>query len=177
MIFEESRRLRELPPYLFAEIDRKIQEKRDQGKDVISLGIGDPDMPTPPGIINELIKESKNPENHRYPSSYGMDGFKNAVADYYKKRFGVILDPSTEVITLSGAKEGIANIAYVYIDSSDYVLVPDPSYPVYDIGTMFAGGNSYMVPMEEKNGYIIDLESIDRGIAEKAKNDAYKLSQ
>jgi LL-diaminopimelate aminotransferase len=169
MKFEESRRLRDLPPYLFAEIDRKIQKKRQDGVDVISLGIGDPDIPTPDGIIMELKKEAENPENHRYPSSYGMDGFRKAAAGYYKDRFGVELDPSSEVITLSGAKEGIANIAYTYIDSGDYVLVPDPSYPVYDIGTMFAGGKTHIMPMEERNGYLIDLDSIDRKIARRAK--------
>jgi LL-diaminopimelate aminotransferase len=117
----------------------------------------------------ELKKEAENPENHRYPSSYGMDGFRKAAAGYYKDRFGVELDPSSEVITLSGAKEGIANIAYTYIDSGDYVLVPDPSYPVYDIGTMFAGGKTHIMPMEERNGYLIDLDSIDRKIARRAK--------
>jgi len=169
MKFEESSRLRQLPPYLFAEIDKKIQEKKKEGIDVISLGIGDPDIPTPEGIIKELQKEAENPANHQYPSSYGMDGFKVAVAGYYKERFGVALDPSTEIITLSGAKEGIANIAYTYIDSGDYVLVPDPSYPVYNIGTMFAGGITRTMPMEEKNGYIIDLDSIDKDIAKKSK--------
>jgi LL-diaminopimelate aminotransferase len=169
MKFEESSRLKKLPPYLFAEIDKKIQKKKRNGIDVISLGIGDPDIPTPEGIIKELQKEAENPVNHQYPSSYGMDGFKEAVADYYKERFGVSLDPSTEVVTLSGAKEGIANIAYTYIDNGDYVLVPDPSYPVYDIGTMFAGGKTHTMPMEEENGYIIDLDSIDKDIAKKSK--------
>jgi len=169
MTFEESRRLKELPPYLFAEIDKIIQKKRSEGIDVISLGIGDPDIPTPDGIIKELQKEAKNPRNHKYPSSYGMDSFKRSVADYYMQRFNVSIDPQTEVIPLFGAKEGIANIAYVYIDNGDYVLIPDPSYPVYAIGTMFAGGFIYTMPMEEKNDYIIDLGRIDVKIAKKAK--------
>jgi len=169
MIFEESRRLKELPPYLFAEIDKIIQKKRIDGIDVISLGIGDPDIPTPDGIIKELQKEAKNPRNHQYPSSYGMDSFKRSVADYYMQRFKVSIDPETEAIPLFGAKEGIANIAYVYIDNGDYVLIPDPSYPVYAIGTMFAGGLTYTMPMEEKNDYIIDLDKIDSKIAKKAK--------
>ncbi len=169
MIFEESRRLKELPPYLFAEIDKIIQKKRNEGIDVISLGIGDPDIPTPEGIIEELQKEAENPENHQYPSSYGMDLFKKSVADYYMQRFGVSIDPETEVIPLFGVKEGVANIAYVYIDNGDYVLIPDPSYPVYSIGTMFAGGLTYTMPMEEKNDYIIDLDKIDPAIAKKAK--------
>jgi len=169
MIFEESRRLKELPPYLFAEIDKIIQKKRSEGIDVISLGIGDPDIPTPNGIIKELQKEAENPRNHQYPSSYGMDSFKRSVADYYMQRFNVSLDPQTEVIPLLGAKEGIASIAYVYIDNGDYVLIPDPSYPVYAIGTMFAGGLAYTMPMDEKNDYIIDLDSINPKIAKKAK--------
>ena len=169
MRFEESRRLKELPPYLFAEIDKKILEKKEKGIDVISLGIGDPDIPTPYGIIKELQKQAEIPENHRYPSSYGMEVFKQAVAIYYKKRFGVELDPKTEVITLSGAKEGIANIAYTFVDSGDYVLIPDPSYPVYDIGTIFAGGIPHIMPMEEKRGYIIDLDSIDKKTARRSK--------
>jgi len=169
MRFEESHRLKELPQYLFAEIDKKIQKKKDQGIDVISLGIGDPDIPTPEGIIDELKKEAGNPKNHRYPSSYGMPEFKQAVAEYYNDRFGVIIDPDTEVITLSGAKEGIANIAYTYVDNGDFVLVPDPSYPVYDIGTIFAGGVTMTMPLEDKNNYLIDLESIDKKIAKKSK--------
>ena len=169
MRFEESRRLKDLPPYLFAEIDKKIQKKKHEGIDVISLGIGDPDIPTPEGIIKELQKEAENPINHQYPSSYGMEGFKRAVARYYRERFGVDVDPESEVITLSGAKEGIANIAYTYVDSGDLVLVPDPSYPVYDIGTMFAGGKTHIMPMEEKNDYIIDLDSIDKEAAGRAK--------
>ncbi len=169
MKFEESRRLRELPPYLFAEIDKIIREKRSRGIDVISLGIGDPDIQTPAGIIRELQKEAENPENHRYPSSYGLGYFKEAVAEYYLKRFKIALDPETEIITLIGAKEGIANIAYVFIDEGDYVLIPDPSYPVYSIGTTFAGGKIYSMPLKEENDYLIDLDGIDRKIAKKAK--------
>jgi LL-diaminopimelate aminotransferase len=169
MKIEESKRLKDLPPYLFAEIDKIIKEKRDQGLDVISLGIGDPDIPTPKGIIEALQDEAENPVNHQYPSSYGMDLFREAVADFYMDRFSVKIDPAGEVIPLLGAKEGVANIAYTYVDPGDYVLVPDPSYPVYSIGTMFAGGQTHIMPMEEKNDYIIDLDRIDAGIAAKAK--------
>ena len=169
MKIEESKRLKKLPPYLFAEIDKIIKEKRDQGLDVISLGIGDPDIPTPKGIIDAIQDEVENPVNHQYPSSYGMDLFREAVADFYMDRFSVKIDPANEVIPLLGAKEGIANIAYTYVDPGDYVLVPDPSYPVYSIGTMFAGGQTHIMPMEEKNDYIIDLDKIDKDIAEKAK--------
>ena len=169
MKIEESKRLKDLPPYLFAEIDKIIKEKRDQGLDVISLGIGDPDIPTPKGIIDAIQDEAENPVNHQYPSSYGMDLFREAVADFYMDRFSVKIDPANEVIPLLGAKEGIANIAYTYVDPGDYVLVPDPSYPVYSIGTMFAGGQTHIMPMEEKNDYIIDLDSIDKDIASKTK--------
>ncbi len=169
MKIEESKRLKDLPPYLFAEIDKIIKEKRDQGLDVISLGIGDPDIPTPNGIIEALQDEAENPVNHQYPSSYGMDLFREAVADFYMDRFSVKIDPVNEVIPLLGAKEGLANIAYTYVDPGDYVLVPDPSYPVYSIGTMFAGGHTHIMPMEEKNDYIIDLDRIDKDIAAKAK--------
>jgi len=160
MKIEESKRLKRLPPYLFAEIDKIIKEKRDLGLDVISLGIGDPDIPTPKGIIEALQDEAENPVNHQYPSSYGMELFREAVADFYMDRFGVKIDPADEVI---------ANIAYTFVDPGDYVLVPDPSYPVYSIGTMFAGGQTHIMPMEEKNDYIIDLDRIDAGIAAKAK--------
>ncbi len=169
MKFEESRRLRELPPYLFAEIDRIIRKKRSRGIDVISLGIGDPDIPTPEGIVRKLQKAAENPENHRYPSSYGLDYFKEAVAEYYMKRFKIKLDPETEIISLIGAKEGIANISYVFIDEGDYALIPDPSYPVYSIGTVFAGGRIYSMPLKEENNYLIDLDGIDKKIARKAK--------
>ena len=169
MKIEESQRLKALPPYLFAEIDTIIKEKKNQGLDVISLGIGDPDVPTPKGIIEALQNEAENPVNHQYPSSYGMESFKEAVADFYMDRFGVKIDPGEEVIPLFGSKEGVANIAYTFVDIGDFVLVPDPSYPVYSIGTMFAGGQTCSMPMEEKNDYIIDLERIDKGIAEKAK--------
>jgi LL-diaminopimelate aminotransferase len=169
MKIEESKRLKKLPPYLFAEIDQIIKEKRIQGLDVISLGIGDPDIPTPQGIIKAMQDEAENPVNHQYPSSYGMDCFRETVADFYMKRFNVNLDPDNEVIPLIGAKEGIANIAYTFVDSGDYVLVPDPSYPVYSIGTMFAGGQTHIMPLEEKNDYIIDLDAIDKDIAAKAK--------
>jgi len=169
MKIEESHRLKEIPPYLFAEIDVIIKKKRSQGLDVISLGIGDPDIPTPIGIIEALQNEAENPVNHQYPSSYGMGSFKEAVADFYMDRFSVKIDPDNEVIPLWGAKEGIANIAYTFVDIGDYVLVPDPSYPVYSIGTMFAGGQTHIMPIEEKNDYIIDLERIDKKIAAKAK--------
>jgi LL-diaminopimelate aminotransferase len=169
MFLEEAERLKELPPYLFSEIDRIIGEKRARGEDVISLGIGDPDIPTPQEIIDELYKAAKNPENHRYPSSYGLMLLKEAIAGYYKKRFNVELDPESEIIPLWGSKEGIANVAYAFINPGDFVLVPDPGYLVYKIGTLFAGGISHAMPILEKSNFLVDLDSIDEKVAKKAK--------
>jgi len=169
MAIEEADRLKALPPYLFAEIDRIIQAKREKGEDVISLGIGDPDIPTPDIIIESLYRGAKDSKNHRYPSSYGMNSFKNAVADFYKKRFNVELDPENEIITLWGSKEGIANIAYTFINPGDYSIVPDPGYLVYKIGTMFAGGIPYAVPLKEENKFLMDFSKIDTEIGKKAK--------
>ena len=169
MLFEEADRLKLIPPYLFAEIDRIIDEKRSRGEDVISLGIGDPDLPTPDLIIEELNRQSRNPENHRYPSSYGLKFFKRAVADYYKRRFKVEVDPESEILTLWGSKEGIANIAYTFINTGDYALVPDPGYLVYKIGTLFAGGHFYEMPLLESREFLIDLDAIDSKTAKKSR--------
>jgi len=169
MILKESERLSSIPPYLFAEIDETIKRKKEEGFDVISLGIGDPDTKTADSIVEELCIQARNPKNHRYPSSYGLKELKNAAAKFYKNRFNVDIDPEKEVISLWGSKEGIANIAYTYINPGDIVLAPDPSYPVYRIGTMFAGGKTVMLPLKEENGYLIDFENIDPNIAKKAK--------
>ncbi len=169
MFIEEANRLKELPPYLFAEIDRIINEKKSKGEDVISLGIGDPDIPTPNEIIEELCTQAKNPANHRYPSSYGLIKFKEAAANYYLKRFNVKVDPETEIIPLWGSKEGIANIAYTFINPGDIALVPDPGYLVYKIGTIFAGGTPYELPLKEENKFLINFDEIDKKIAKKAK--------
>ncbi|MGM0367484.1 MAG: LL-diaminopimelate aminotransferase [Actinomycetota bacterium] len=164
----ESDRLKSLPPYLFAEIDEIIKEKKQKGQDVISLGIGDPDIPTPDIIIEALHKSAQNPENHRYPSSYGMPEFREAVIRFYKNRFKVNLTED-EVIPLWGSKEGIANIAYTFVNPGDYVIVPNPSYLVYKIGTMFAGGNSFEVPLVEENNFLMDLSIVDKNISKKTK--------
>jgi len=169
MIFEEAERLKAIPPYLFAEIDRIINEKKARGEDVISLGIGDPDIPTPDLIIEELCKEAKNAANHRYPSSYGLKLFKQAAADYYLRRFNVKIDPETEIITIWGSKEGIANIAYAVINPGDIALVPDPGYLVYKLATMFAGGSCHIMPLREEDDFLVNLDEIDKNVAEKAK--------
>ncbi len=169
MKFTLAERIRKLPPYLFAEIDRKKQEKIDQGVDVIDLGVGDPDMPTPEPIVEAAKKALEKPENHRYPSYVGMIAFREAVARWYKRRFGVELDPSEEVITLIGSKEGIAHFPLAFVDKGDVVLCPDPAYPVYSIGTMFAGGEVYKVPLLEKNNFLPDIDSIPEEVVKRTK--------
>ena len=169
MQFEESERLKMLSPYLFAEMDKIINRKKEEGLDVISLGIGDPDIPTSNDIIEVLCREANNPENHRYPSSYGLKIFNEAVSRFYYERFNVTLNPDREVIPLMGSKEGIASIAYTFINPGDYAIITSPSYLVYKIGTIFAGGIPYAVPLEEKNNFLFNVNDIDPEIAKKAK--------
>jgi len=169
MQFEESERLKILPPYLFAEINKIINRKKEEGLDVISLGIGDPDIPTSNDIIEVLCREANNPENHRYPSSYGLKIFNEAVSRFYYERFNVTLNPDREVIPIMGSKEGISDMAYTYINPNEYAIMTDPSYLVYKISTIFAGGIPYTVPLEEKNNFLFNVEDIDPEIAKKAK--------
>jgi len=164
-----AKRIDKLPPYLFLEISRKIAEKKARGEDVISLAIGDPDTPTPHHVIERLCQAAQDPANHRYPESDGLPEFRRAIAEWYEKRFGVIFDPDKEVLPLIGAKEGVGHIALCFIDPGDTALVPDPSYPVFSIGTMFAGGSSYYMPLTEENDFLPDLDSIPRDVARKAK--------
>ena len=166
---EEAQRIQALPPYLFARIDEKIADAKAKGVDVISLGIGDPDLPTPDHIIDKLVEAARNPENHRYPSYVGMLEFRAAVAEWYKRRSNIILDPKKEVVTLIGSKEGIAHIAFCYINPGDVALIPDPGYPVYGVGTLLAGGVPYIMPLKEENGFLPDLEAIPAEVAHKAK--------
>ena len=166
---QEAKRMQQIPPYLFARIEKKLDELKSQGIDVISFGIGDPDLPTPDFIVAKMAEQIKNPANHQYPSSVGMLSFREAVAAWYGQRFGVSLDPKSEVVALIGSKEGIANINYCYVDPGDINLVPDPGYPVYGIGTMLAGGESYYMPLKEENGYLPDLTAIPPEVAAKAK--------
>ena len=169
MHFEESERLKSLPPYLFAEIDRIINKKKEEGIDIISLGIGDPDIPTLTEVIKTLCREANNPENHRYPSSYGLKIFKEAVAKFYYERFNVTLNPDKEIIPLMGSKEGIPDIAYTYINPGDYVIITDPSYLVYRISAIFAGGVPYAIPIKKEENYLFDVNNISQDIAEKSK--------
>ncbi len=169
MKFTTARRLSSLPVYLFARLDKMIQDKRDKGVDVINLGIGDPDMPTPDYIIDELCKEARNPQNHRYSSYFGMPAFRQAVAQFYRNRFGVQLDGKNEVVMLIGSKEGIGHISWCYVNPGDIALVPDPCYPVYSNGVILAGGDPYWMPLKAENGFLPDLSAIPSDVAKKAK--------
>ena len=164
-----AKRVESLPPYLFVEISKKIAEKKAQGLDVITFAIGDPDVPTPPHILNRLIEAAKDPANHRYPESAGLPELRQAIADWYKSRFGVTLDPEKQVVPPIGGKEGVGHLSFCFIDPGDIALVPDPGYPVYAIGTMFAGGESYYMPLKEENDFLPDLEAIPADVAAKAK--------
>ena len=168
-MIQEATRMQSIPPYLFARIESMIAEKRAEGIDIISLGIGDPDLPTPPPIVEELARAARDPANHQYPSSAGMLTFRQSVAAYYARRFGVELAPATEVCAMIGTKEGIANINYCFVEPGDVNLVPDPSYPVYAIATSLAGGESYYLPLKPEKGYLPDLEAIPVDVLHKAK--------
>ncbi len=164
-----SKRLSRLAPYPFVEISRIIAEKRAAGEDVVTFGIGDPDIPTPPHIIERLVQASYSPPNHRYPETDGLPEMRRAIGDWYEKRFGVKLDPDKEVLPLIGAKEGIGHAAFCFLDPGDVALVPDPAYPVYGVGTMFAGGESHRMPLLEENGWLPDLDAIPPEVARDAR--------
>jgi len=164
-----AKRIEKLPPYLFAEISRKIAEKRAQGVDVISFAVGDPDMPTPSHVVDALCQAARDPANHRYPETDGLPDLRRAIARWYERRFDVSLDPDREVLPLIGSKEGIGHIALCFIDPGDLALVPDPGYPVYSVGTMFAGGDCYFMPLSEENDFLPDLEAIPEAVARRAK--------
>jgi LL-diaminopimelate aminotransferase len=157
---ELAERLGGLPPYLFAEIDKVKDEMRRQGVDLISLGIGDPDIPTPPHIVRALQVAAEKTSNHQYAPYEGTQAFREAVAHWYRRRFGVTLDPATEVMSLIGSKEGIGHLPLAFINPGDVVLIPDPGYPVYHAGTLFAGGESIVMPLHASNGFLPDLRQI-----------------
>lgn len=162
-------RIKHLPPYLFAAIDKAKQEARAKGVDVIDLSVGDPDLPTPAHIIDALDRAARDTSNHQYPSYEGKLTFRTAVADWYKKTFGVDLDPQKEVLTLIGSKEGIAHAPFAFINPGDLALVPDPAYPVYRTAVSFAGGKSVFMPLLRENRFLPDLDAIDPADAKKAK--------
>ena len=161
-------RIEKVPPYLFVGISRKIAEKRAQGIDVISFGIGDPDIPTPENVVNKLRETALDSPNHRYPETDGLPEFRQAVADWYQRRFGISVHPDKETLPLIGAKEGIGHAALCFIEPGDIALVPDPGYPVYSVGTWFAGGECHWMPLLEENGWMPDLDAISGDVADKA---------
>ena len=166
---ELAARLKKLPPYLFAEIDRQKKEARARGVDLIDLGIGDPDLPTPAHVIDALARAAREPKNHRYPDYEGLLAFREAAAAWYRRRFGVTLDPATEVLTLIGSKEGTAHIPLAFVNPGDVVLVPDPGYPVYAAGTWFAGGEPYFLPLRAERGFLPDLDAVPADVLRRAR--------
>jgi LL-diaminopimelate aminotransferase len=164
-----SRRVEHLPPYLFVEINKKIADKRAKGEDVVSFAIGDPDIPTPSHIIDRLCQAAQDPANHRYPETEGLLKLRQAIAEWYSKRFNVSLNADSEVLPLIGSKEGIAHIALCFIDYQDTALVPDPAYPVYSTSTTLAGGRPYYMPLTEQNNFLPDLKRIPADVLKKVK--------
>ncbi|MDI6900366.1 MAG: LL-diaminopimelate aminotransferase [Anaerosomatales bacterium] len=164
-----AQRMADLPPYLFAEIDRKKEAKQAQGIDVISLGIGDPDTPTPEHIVDAMAKAIRNPANHQYPSYVGAKRYREACAEWMRRRFGVALDPATEVLALIGSKEGIAHLFPAFVDPGDYTLVPGVGYPVYHTGGILVGGRTHWMPMTRENGFLADFKSTPADVLAQAK--------
>jgi len=166
---ELARRLNRLPPYLFVEINRKIAELQAKGKDIVDFGIGDPDLPTPSHIIECMCQAAHDPANHRYPETAGLPELRQAIAEWYERRFGVDLDPAKEVLPLIGSKEGIGHTALCFIEPGDLALVPDPGYPPFSLSTILAGGEPYFLPLREENDFLPDFEAIPGDVADRAK--------
>lgn len=165
---EPAGRIKSLPPYLFAAIDEMKRKAIARGVDIINLGIGDPDLPTPAPIIERLKEAAADPKNHQYPSYEGLLSFRQAVADWYKRRFAVSLDPATEVLTLIGSKEGMGHVPLAFVNPGDLVLVPSPGYPVYPVATAFAGGTPHVMPLLKQNRFLPDLTVIPTDVARRA---------
>jgi len=155
-----AKRLDLVPPYLFAELERKIEEQRRAGVDVISLGIGDPDLPTPEPVVRALQQASSSPSTHQYPTNRGLEPFRKAIAVFYNDRFGAEVDPGTEVVPVLGGKEGVAHIALACLDPGDVALAPEPGYPPYTSGPLFAGAEILYLPLREGNGFMPDFEAV-----------------
>ena len=166
---EMANRVKDLPPYLFASIDKMKQEAIQKGVDIINLGVGDPDLPTPSEIVRALQRAVENPAHHQYPSYDGMKSFRQAVSSWYEKRFGVSLDPDQEVLTLIGSKEGIGHIPLALVNPGDGVLIPSPGYPVYQAATLLAGGQPYTFPLLKENGFIPKLSEIPKTVLKKSR--------
>lgn len=168
MPFQRAQRLERLPPYLFIEIDRKKRAARAAGRDVIDFGVGDPDRPTPGFIVDRMAEAIRDPANHRYPHDAGVPEFKQTVAAWFARRFGVTLDPAHEVLTVIGTKEGLGHLPLAVVDPGDVALVPQPGYPVYQSSTLFAGGEPWIMPLTEKRGFLPDLDAIPRDVLDRS---------
>lgn len=164
-----AQRISQLPPYLFAAIDAKVVKARQGGADVISFGVGDPDLPTPPHVVEALIEGAKDAATHRYPSYTGMPELRDTIAAWYATRFGVTLDPVTQVQPLVGSKEGIFHLPVAFIDPGDVALVPDPGYPVYETGTLLAHGEPLYMPLTPDNGFVPDFGALSQATVDRAK--------
>jgi len=168
-MFKISQKLKALPPYLFVEIDQAKRKAKDEGRDIIDLGIGDPDQPTPAHVIEKLYQASRDPKTHRYSLDQGMLVLREAISSWYRQRFGVSLNADREILPLIGSKEGIAHFPLAFVNQGDYALVPDPCYPPYKGGTILAAGKPYLLPLRESNAFLPDLKKIPFGIIKKAK--------
>ncbi|PIP20743.1 MAG: LL-diaminopimelate aminotransferase [Candidatus Omnitrophica bacterium CG23_combo_of_CG06-09_8_20_14_all_40_11] len=168
-MFKLSKKLQDLPPYLFVEIDKAKRNAKQEGRDIIDLGVGDPDQPTPAHIIDRLYQAARDPSTHRYALDQGLSGLRKAIAQWSERRFNVKLDPETEILPLIGSKEGIAHFPLAFLNGGDYSLVPDPCYPPYKGGTILAGGKPYIMPLKEENAFLPDLKKIPLNILRKAK--------
>jgi LL-diaminopimelate aminotransferase len=163
-----AERLEAIPPYIFAAVDREIRAREARGVKITNLGIGSPDLSPPDFIVEAMIDSMRQPASHRYPSYIGQPALRRAMADYYASRFGVTLDPESQVLPLAGSKEGIAHVALVLVDPGDVVLVPDPGYPTYAMGTLLAGGSPHYMPLRAENGFLPDLDAIPVEVLERA---------
>jgi len=168
-VFKLSKKVQALPPYLFLEIDKAKRQARAEGRDIIDLGIGDPDQPTPKFIIDALSQAALDPANHRYALDQGMPVLREAIGDWYKRRFNVNLNPQTEILPLIGSKEGLAHFPLAFLNPGDLSLIPDPSYPPYKGGTILAGGKPYLMPLSAANSFLPDLKKIPLSARKKAK--------
>jgi LL-diaminopimelate aminotransferase len=164
-----AKRLNRLPPYLFVEINQRVAELQARGKDIINFTIGDPDLPTPSHIIERMCQAAHDPVNHRYPETGGLLELRQAIAEWYERRFGVTLNPAKEVLPVIGSKEGIGHMALCFIEPGDLALVPDPSYPPFPLGTILAGGEPYFMPLKEENDFLPDFKAIPDDVADRAK--------
>ena len=163
-----AKRLDTVPPYLFAELERKIAQKRREGVDVISLGIGDPDLPTPQVVVDALADAARDPRTHQYPTNHGSDELREAAAAFYRERFGVELDPASEIVPALGGKEAVGHIAMALLDPGDICLSPDPGYPPYTSGPLFAGAEVHYLPLRAEQGFLPDFEAIPHDVLARA---------